>query len=384
MDARRDIELWGMRHSMLAGLDLFEAVQDSELDVKVDPTLAIDLFAPKQTAISWALLQSPDQRAHTTIAERWGGLYLQDQVHINDSLYLLMGARVDHVSERLDTGIATPTNLGFGFGGETNHVTALKGRGGLVWHPTAALSLYGNYSQNFGVTAGLFQSGNGQTELGLPAEVAAEWETGIKFESPTGRASATLAWFNLTKKNISSPVQEPALDFDSVFYVTHSARNRGLEADFRGEIVPGLQLLASYAYIESRIENDPGVFIGPQKGTELIGTTGNRMFGVPRHGGSALAVYHVASGQLQRLELGFGVVARSVREGDSANDYQLPAFARCGALAAYSWRAAATDFTVQMNVDNVFNARYFESLSGTHTVMPGAPRRWLATVRAAF
>jgi iron complex outermembrane recepter protein len=87
---------------------------------------------------------------------------------------------------------------------------------------------------------------------------------------------------------------------------------------------------------------------------------------------------------LRRLELGFGVVVRSEREGDAANDYQLPTFARCGALAAYSWRAAATDFTVQVNVDNVFNARYFESLSGTHTVMPGAPRRWLATVRAEF
>jgi iron complex outermembrane recepter protein len=383
-DARRDIEIFGMRHSMLAGLDLFEAVQDSELHVKADPTLAIDLFAPQQTAVSWASLQNPDQKAHTTIAERWGGLYFQDQVQINDRLYLLMGARVDHVSELLDTGIATPTNEGFGFGGETQHVTAIKGRGGLVWHPTAALSLYANYSQNFGITAGLFQSGNGNTQLGLPAEVAAEWETGIKFESPTGRASATLDWFNLTKENISSPVLAPALDFASVYYLNHKARNQGLEADFRGEILPGLQLLASYAYIESRFENDPGLGFVAQKEIELLANTGNRMFGVPRHGGSALAVYHVATGPLRRLELGFGVVVRSEREGDSLNDYQLPTFARCSALAAYSWRAAATDFRFQINVDNAFNARYFESLSGTHTVMPGAPRRWLATVRAEF
>ena len=385
IDARRDIELWGMRHSMLAGLDLFDAVQDSELHVKSDPTLAIDLFAPQQAAVSWESLQSPDQSAHTTIAERWGGLYFQDQVQINESLYLLLGARFDHVAERLDTGVNTTLPFGtFPFGGSTQHVNAPKGRGGLVWHPTAALSLYANYSQNFGITAGLFQSGNGQTQLGMPAEVAAEWETGIKFESPTGRASATLDWFHLTKENISSPVLAPALDFDSVYYLNHRARNQGLEADFRGEIIPGLQLLASYAYIESRIENDPGLGFFAQKGIELVGNTGNRMFGVPRHGGSALAVYHVATGQLRRLEFGFGVVVRSEREGDALNDYQLPTFARCGALAAYSWRAAATDFRVQLNVDNVFNARYFESLSGTHTVMPGAPRRWLATVRAEF
>jgi len=64
--------------------------------------------------------------------------------------------------------------------------------------------------------------------------------------------------------------------------------------------------------------------------------------------------------------------------------YSLPPFAKVGTLASYSWRTVGTDFDVQLNVDNLFNARYFESLSGTHTVMPGAPRRWIATVRASF
>jgi len=35
-------------------------------------------------------------------------------------------------------------------------------------------------------------------------------------------------------------------------------------------------------------------------------------------------------------------------------------------------------------VDNLFDKRYFESLSGTRTVMPGMPRRFIATVRASF
>jgi hypothetical protein len=29
-------------------------------------------------------------------------------------------------------------------------------------------------------------------------------------------------------------------------------------------------------------------------------------------------------------------------------------------------------------------ARYFESVSGTYTVMPGSPRSWLGSLRAEF
>jgi iron complex outermembrane receptor protein len=80
--------------------------------------------------------------------------------------------------------------------------------------------------------------------------------------------------------------------------------------------------------------------------------------------------------------LGIGVVARGARAGDNANTYELPGFAKWKFLAAYGWRAAGTRFSLQLNVDNVFNAHYFESVTGTSSVVPGCPRRWLVSVRA--
>jgi iron complex outermembrane recepter protein len=85
--------------------------------------------------------------------------------------------------------------------------------------------------------------------------------------------------------------------------------------------------------------------------------------------------------------LGFrirGVVIRGERAGDNLNDYRRPAFAKVNALTAYGWRAAGANFNVQLNVDNLFNKRYFESLSGTRLVMPGPTRSWVATLRAEF
>ena len=92
-----------------------------------------------------------------------------------------------------------------------------------------------------------------------------------------------------------------------------------------------------------------------------------------------LSVHRPRSGG---VKLGIGVIARGPREGDNINDYQLPGFTKWNTLAAYTSRAWGTQFSVQANVDNVFNTRYFESISGTRTVMPGAPRRWLAMLKA--
>jgi outer membrane receptor protein involved in Fe transport len=53
-------------------------------------------------------------------------------------------------------------------------------------------------------------------------------------------------------------------------------------------------------------------------------------------------------------------------------------------VAAYDWRVADARLSLQLNVDNLFNARYFESLSGNHTVVSGCPRRWLGSIRVEF
>jgi iron complex outermembrane receptor protein len=378
-----------MRHSVLVGLDLFESVQYNELLRTTDPTLATDLYDPSHGPVPTSLLQNWNWSSRNRTWERWAGLYVQDQVQLTDNLYFLAGARYDYVIEHMDNSVYAapnvPDNAYLPLTGGVNKFGSIKGRGGFLWHPTASLSFYANYIQNFGVNPGMYYSGNGQAQLFQPVEIANEWETGIKLETAGGRASATLAWFDLTKRNVGSSVLEPAIDNLGVAFLMHKATNRGLEVDFHGEILPGLQLLASYAYIDSRVENTIGSWLGGvPKGSELLGQTGNRLAGVPSHGASMWATYRVGAGALRGLKLGVGAVARGTRAGDNLNDYRLPGFAKCNALAAYSWRAAGTGLNVQLNVDNLLDKRYFESLSGTRTVIPGASRNWIATLGVEF
>ena len=75
-------------------------------------------------------------------------------------------------------------------------------------------------------------------------------------------------------------------------------------------------------------------------------------------------------------------MARTWREGDNENStIRVPGFvevAPARRLCEWPWNDGR--LAVQLNADNLLSARYFEPISGTQTVMPGAPRRWLATV----
>jgi iron complex outermembrane recepter protein len=393
VDALRDFSWWFVRDSLLIGTDLFESSASTRLIFRNDTSLQTDLLHPAHAPIDWSLLGDPDSSTLNFTEEQWVGAYFQDQVQIGDSIHLLFGGRFDHVHERIDrigmqkaSGLPYPpgTILDENFG-QADTLQSIRGRAGLLWHPLQPLSLYINFSQNFGVTAGLFAGAGNRELLLLPAEQSQEWETGLKLESAQGTMSATLAWFHLLKENIATPILSPALDNSSVGFLMSSARNQGLEAEFRGTVAPGLQLLASYAFTQSTIYNYVGQWVpAPPKNAELVGDHLDHMYGVPRHGGSIWASYHVDGGTLQGLKIGLGAVVRGDRAGDNINDFQLPAFVKVDALAAYDWRAGDTNFEVQFNVDNLLDKRYFESLSGTRTVMPGMPRRLTATVRASF
>jgi len=253
-----------------------------------------------------------------------------------------------------------------------------------VWHPVPSLSFYALHTENFGASPGLYVGVDRYSGVSSPPQSATEWEAGVKFEPAGGRFAATVTAFDLMKENVTSMSLQPALNPSGRLSFTGIARNKGLELDLQGEILPHVHYLANFAYIDSRILNDYGTPSTVFPDSEMVGTNGNRFFGVPRNGGSAWFSYEFSEGAVHGLKLGAGVIARGAREGDNANDYELPGFAKCNAFIAYGWRARETQWSFQLNVDNLFDARYFESLNGTRTVMPAYPRRWIASFRVQF
>ncbi len=117
-------------------------------------------------------------------------------------------------------------------------------RGGLVWRPVSWLSLYGSYTENFGAS-------NDQQADGtfLPSQTAQQWEAGLKTEFWDGRLTGTFAYFDLTRQNLRTP--DPTNPVRTL--LIGEAQSRGVEFDVAGELLPGWNVIAAYAYTPIRL-----------------------------------------------------------------------------------------------------------------------------------
>lgn len=385
VELTRELSFWRTAHSLLVGMEYFQSSSYSDLKMASDTSLTTDLFHPSSIAIPLELLQEPSKEMNRNTRENWEATYIQDQISFADDFHFLVGLRYDNASTTVEQNITQrpedfpPTE----FQASSQKTHRLKHREGLVWHPIPSLSLYTLYTANLGSAPGLYAGTDGYSSTDQPQQSATEWEAGVKFEPEGGRYAATVAAFDLTKDNVSSTILEPALNTYGYLYSTGSVRNRGLELEVRGEPLPHLEYLANFAYIDSSILHGYTYPDSPS-GAEWMGGSGNRFFGVPREGGSAWFSYRFSDRLFHGLKLGAGVIARSAREGDDLNDYELPGFTSWSAFGAYEWQVGATQMSVRLKADNLFDAHYYESINGTRTVMPAPPRRWVGSFRVQF
>ena len=170
------------------------------------------------------------------------------------------------------------------------------------------------------------------------------FEFGVKSELLSGKLAATLAYFDITRRNVAS--DDPDNPF--FFVATGEQRSRGIEVDVIGEILPGWNILASYAYIDAEIADDTTFEVG------------NQLPSAPRHSASLWTTYEIQSGDLQGLGFGLGVNFVDRRAGDLANSFEVDSYFITNAALSYrrdNWRAA-------LNARNLFDIDYIADTRG--------------------
>ncbi|MEH1849807.1 MAG: TonB-dependent receptor [Nostoc sp.] len=143
-------------------------------------------------------------------------------------------------------------------------------------------------------------------------------------------------------------------------------RSRGIEFDLAGRILPGLNIIASYSYIDAEITRDNS------------GNQGNQPDNVPRNSASLWTTYEIQQGDFKGLGFGGGVFFVGDRKGDLANTLTVPSYVRTDAAIFYhrdNWRAA-------LNFKNLFDVNYIES--SYFGVYYGAPLTVQGTVSFSF
>lgn len=219
-----------------------------------------------------------------------------------------------------------------------------------MYRPYQWLSLYGNWTESFGINNNLSDDGTP-----LSPETSEQYEAGLKTEWLDGKLRSNLAYFHIAKQNILTQVTE------TTFATVGEARSQGIELDISGQLTEEISLITSYAYTDARITSDSALLFddfGSAVGVSS-GNQGNRLPNVPEHSGSAWLKYAFQDGTLQGLSLGVGTYLASARQGDNESSYQLPGYVRADAMASYLVKLGDTRLTTQININNVFDKKYF-------------------------
>ena len=249
--------------------------------------------------------------------QEWQGFYAQDLISFaDDKLHVLLGGRYDIASASTGSAfgglspyfndVLTLANLPgpypFGNYGTTKD-KFFSPRAGVVFQPLPWFSVYGSYTQSYGLNNGL----NAQTSQVLPSQSALQWEAGVKAEFFDKNLTATAAFFDINKHNIATAdPSSPA----GIYYDLLSGRSHGAELDITGRIDRNWSVIANYSHVDARVtKGSPFNFADPLDLFGDVPIAGNRLPGVPDNTGN-LWVKYDADGAFRGLTGAVGVLAR--------------------------------------------------------------------------
>ncbi|MCD9569767.1 TonB-dependent siderophore receptor [Pseudomonas protegens] len=271
-------------------------------------------------------------------------LNLQDQIVFNDRLRGMLGARFEHFEQRIDDHTT-------GKRSRQNH-DALTQRAGLLYQLTPQVGLFANASTSFKPNNGL--DAGGKT---FKPEEGVGYEVGIKSELLDERLSATLAAFHIDKENVLA--LDPGTDSSRAM---GKARSQGFDLQFSGQLTDAVRVIGAYALIDAQVT----------KGDSAI-PAGSRILGVAKHSASLLGVYEFQDGRLKGSDIGAALTYVGDRSGEAGGRFELPAYRTLDLLAHYK---ASDNLTLGLNLNNLFDEKYYERSYSNYWVNPGEPRNF--------
>jgi catecholate siderophore receptor len=342
----------GISHDLIAGLEVSKE-RSRNVGRTITEATTTNLFDPDPERPYTGTI-TPSGFTARAKAKTVAG-YLFDTITLSPQWLISGGIRYDHVSTDFiglpTTAEPIPVPVS-----RTDRI--FSWRAGLTFKPAAGLSLYAGTGSSANPSfEGLTSQTINSSAANLKPEKSRTYEVGAKWDAMNGKLLLTGALFRIDKVNarIAQGPLDPTLVLDG------KQRVDGFELGATGRITRNWEVVAAYTYLDSKIlkSNTP---------TEV----GKHLLNTPKHSFSAWTTYKLPFG----LELGGGGRYVSSRFTSNANTRKVSGYWTADATAAYSF---SKDVSLRLNVFNIFDKRYVDSLSGGHFV-PGAGRSAVATL----
>ncbi len=341
------------RHTVLAGVDYMK-LDDAYKFASGLYDRPLDILNPDYNVASPELVSRIDYRQ---IREQLG-LYLQDQIRWNRWVVTL-GARYDSAHSRTLNQI--PANVR-----GKQQETAWTARAGLAYLFDNGMAPYVSYSTSFEP-----EDGTDFTGAQFKAMRGKQFEAGVKYQ-PAGRKSfMTLSAFEIRQRNMTTPDPDPT--HTGFLVQSGEARVRGIEVEIKAHLNESLDMIASYAYLNSKMVN---------ANTDAAGRTlqGKSLERVPRHQAALWMEYS----PLSALHLAAGLRYQGSNFGDADNTLALPARTLVDASVRYDAEHLSPSLkgmTLQLTASNLFNKEYIGYCLNSIQCFYGQGRKVHASLR---
>ena len=281
------------------------------------------------------------------------GIYFQDQISFADKWVLTLGGRQDWAKNRIADHLANTTT----------HVKGDKftWRAGLTYVSPSGIAPYLSYATSFEPQSGSDFFGNA-----FVPTTGEQYEAGIKYQPPGANSLLTLAVYQLTQQNVLT------LDPDELhpgFSVqTGEVRARGVEIEGKAEILPNLNVTASYTYNDIKVTRSNNVDLGK------VPTT------TPRHLASVWASYTFDNGSLRGLGAGLGARYMGETYANNINTIVNDDYVMMDANVHYDWG----NWRLAVNANNLFDKETVVCRNSAINCRYGVARTVIGTLSYRF
>ncbi|MHB8207696.1 TonB-dependent siderophore receptor [Mucilaginibacter sp.] len=350
-----DVKLAGLRNRIVIGVDVYNQKSNRDYATVTMPTINFkhpgaaynNYNAGKVNALAATAAYTYYQTNQTTYAA-----YASDVINFTDRLSAMASLRVDRINNKGTYYPGADSTAG-SFG-----QTSLSPKFGLVYQVLKdRVSLFGNYMNGFSNVAGTDFTGTT-----FKPQYANQWETGVKLDIWDHKISSTISYYDISVTNtLRTDPNHPAFSIQD-----GTQLSKGVEAELIANPLPGLNIIAGYAYNNSiYTQADPSVL-----GLRPAASGPDKMANV-------WVSYQFMDGQAKGL--GFGVGgnrgSQSYQTNTTTTVFTIPAYTLIDATAFYD----QPKYRFGLKLDNLTNQQYW-----SYRLAPQNPIRLTASMSIKF
>lgn len=354
LELAQEVSVAGMKHQPLYGVEVSRQTKDlRSWNWSVRPT--VDVFDPARPPL--AAFGVPVLGNDNETKMDVSSVYVQDLVTLSPQWKALLGVRYDVFEQAVDDRLTGQSD-------RQRTDREWSPRAGLVFQPSAWQSWYLSYSQSFQPSGETLAFSTAQADMA--PEQTSNVEVGAKLDLFDGKLSTTASVFRLERTEIKNT--DPTTQ---AIVPVGTQRTDGIELTAAGDVAPGWQLSAGYAYLDAEITES----IAIQNGVSLEGNTAAL---TPRHSANAWLMRNLGHG----WRLGGGLNYVGARFTSQDNLVTLDSYVTADAALVYESKT----YDVALNAKNITDNEYFVSGHGSSNNLnaPGAPRSIELTARLRF